>query len=271
MAHDRRMTALVTGASSGIGAELARIHAAAGGDLILVARRQDRLEALQAEISSPRSQISNPSVHILMKDLSDPKAPQQLYDEIKTRNLRVDYLINNAGFGYRGLFHQQDWDRNASMIQVNIVALAALTRLFVPDMVARRSGRILNVASLAGFVAGPLHAIYFATKAFVLSFSESIANELRGTGVTVTTLCPGPTRTEFTGYADMDGVPGFTHAAPARKVAQCGYDAMLKGKPLVVPGLLNKLAAHLALRLTPRSLATRISRATMEKRQTGDE
>jgi uncharacterized protein len=257
---DGRKIALVTGASSGIGAELARIHAVAGGDLVLVARRQDRLEALKAE-------IANREVHILVKDLSDPKAPQQIYDEIKARNIRVDCLINNAGFGYRGLFHQQDWDRNAAMIQVNVVALAALTRLFVPDMVARRSGRILNVASLAGFVAGPLHAVYFATKAFVLSFSESIANELRGTGVTVTALCPGPTRTEFTGYADMDGVSGFKRAAPARKVAQCGYDAMLKGKPLVVPGLLNKLAAHLALRLTPRSLATRISRATMEERE----
>ena len=254
-----KKTALITGASSGIGAELARIHAAAGGDLVLVARRQDRLEALKSE-------ISNSTVHVIVKDLSDPSAPQQLYDEIKARNIRVDYLINNAGFGYRGLFHQQDWSRNAEMIQVNVVALAALTRLFVPDMVARRSGRILNVASLAGFVAGPLHAVYFATKAFVLSFSESIANELHGTGVTVTALCPGPTRTEFVGYADMDDTPGFRRAAPARKVAQIGYDAMLKGKPLVVPGLLNKLTAHLALRLAPRSLATKLSRATMEKR-----
>jgi uncharacterized protein len=256
---DDRRTALVTGASSGIGAELARIHAAAGGDLVLVARRQDRLDALKAE-------IKDRTMHVIVKDLSDPDAPQQLYEEIKARGIRVDYLINNAGFGYRGLFHQQDWSRNAAMIQVNVVALAALTRLFVPDMIARRSGRILNVASLAGFVAGPLHAIYFATKAFVLSFSESIANELQGTGVTVTALCPGPTRTEFVGYADMEGVPGFRHAASARRVAQVGYDAMLKGKPLVVPGLLNKLTAHLALRLAPRTLATRLSRATMEKR-----
>jgi uncharacterized protein len=265
MADDKKM-ALITGASSGIGAELARIHAAAGGDLVLVARRQERLEALKSEISNLRSQNSNPIVHVIVKDLSDPNAPQQLYDEIKARGIRVDYLINNAGFGYRGLFHQQDWSRNAEMIQVNVIALAALTRLFVPEMIARSSGRILNLASLAGFVAGPLHAVYFATKAFVLSFSESIANELHGTGVTVTVLCPGPTRTEFVGYADMEGIPGFRLAAPARKVAQIGYDAMLKGKTLVVPGLLNKLTAHLALRLTPRKLATRISRATMEKR-----
>jgi short-subunit dehydrogenase len=263
---DDRKTALITGASSGVGSELARIHAAAGGDLVLVARRQDRLEALRTEISNLRSQISSPTVHVIVKDLSDPNAPQQLYDEVKARNIRVDYLINNAGFGYRGLFHQQDWSRNAEMIQVNVVALAAMTRLFVPDMIARGSGRVLNVASLAGFVAGPLHAVYFATKAFVLSFSEAIANELHGTGVTVTALCPGPTRTEFTGYADMEGVPGFKRAAPARKVAQAGYDAMLKGKTLVVPGLLNKLTAHVALRLAPRNLATRMSRATMEKR-----
>ncbi len=258
MADDRKL-ALITGASSGIGAELARIHAATGGDLILVARRQDRLEALKSE-------LSHSAVHIVAKDLSDPRAPQQLHDEIKMRNIRVDYLINNAGFGYRGLFHQQEWSRNAEMIQVNVVALAALTRLFVPDMIARGSGCILNVASLAGFVAGPLHAVYFATKAFVLSFSESVANELHGTGVTVTALCPGPTRTEFVGYADMDGTSGFKHAAPARRIAQIGYDAMLRGKTLVVPGLLNKLTAHLALRLAPRRLATRISRATMEKR-----
>jgi short-subunit dehydrogenase len=258
MADDRR-TALITGASSGIGAELARIHAAAGGDLVLVARRQDRLDALKAE-------IKDRTVHVIVKDLSDPNAPQQLHDEIKARNIRIDYLINNAGFGHRGMFHEQDWSRNAAMIQVNIVALAALTRLFVPDMVARGDGKVLNVASLAGFVAGPLHAVYFATKAFVLSFSESIANELHGTGVTVTALCPGPTRTEFVGYADMEGVPGFRHAASAHKVAQVGYDAMLKGRTLVVPGLLNKLTAHLALRLAPRKLATRLSRATMNKR-----
>lgn len=261
MADDRK-TALVTGASSGIGMELARIHAAAGGDLVLVARRRERLEALKTELE----QAYHSTVHVIVKDLSNPDAPQQIYDEVKAHNVRIDYLINNAGFGYRGLFHEQDWPRDAAMIQVNVVALAALTRLFVTDMVARRSGRILNVASLAGFVAGPLHATYFATKAFVLSFSESIANELRGTGVTVTALCPGPTRSEFVGYAGMEGVPGFVRAASARRVAQAGYDAMLKGKTLVVPGLLNKLTAHLALRLAPRTLATRISRATMEKR-----
>ena len=259
---DDKKTALVTGASSGIGAELARIHAAAGGDLVLVARRQDRLEALKAELE----EAHHITTHVIVKDLSEPDAPQQVYDEIKARNIRIDYLINNAGFGYRGLFHEQDWTRNAAMIQVNVIALAALTRLFVPDMIARRRGRILNVASLAGFVAGPLHATYFATKAFVLSFSESIANELQGTGVTVTALCPGPTRTEFVGYAGMEGVPGFARVASARRVAQSGYDAMLKGKTLVVPGLLNKLTAHLALRLAPRNLTARLSRATMEKR-----
>jgi hypothetical protein len=256
------MTALVTGASSGIGAELARVHAAHGGDLVISARRADRLEALKAELEAAH----HVSVQMLVEDLAEPDAPQRIYGEVRSRGIRVDCLINNAGFGYRGLFHEQDWDRNQAMIQVNIMALAALTRLFAPEMVARRCGRILNVASMAGFLPGPLQSVYYASKAFVVSFTEALANELAGTGVTITALCPGPVETEFVERAGLENVRGFVKGASARDVAECGYRAMLKGKTLVVPGLLNKLTIHALLRLTPRKTATRLSRRMMNLR-----
>jgi short-subunit dehydrogenase len=261
MATERK-TALVTGGSSGIGAELARVHAQHGGDLVVVARRQDRLEALQAELEKAHGI----TVHVLPHDLAQAEAPQQIYDELQARGVAVDYLMNNAGFGNRGLFHEQDWSTNEAMIRVNIVALAALTRLFLPAMIARRAGRILNVASMAGFVPGPLHAIYYASKAFVISFSEAVANELRGTGVTVTVLCPGFTQTEFNRVAGMKTGRGFSRTLSAREVAQVGYRALLAGKIVVVPGALNKLAMHGLLRLSPRKLTTRLSRALMEKK-----
>jgi uncharacterized protein len=258
-----RKTALVTGASSGIGAELARIHAEHGGDLVVVARRRERLETLKTELE----QAHGVTVHVLPKDLTHPEAPQQIYDEVRSRGLPVDYLVNNAGFGYRGFFHEQDWATNEAMIEVNILALARLTRLFLPDMIARGSGRVLNIGSMAGFLPGPLHAVYYASKAFVISFSEAIANELAGTGVHVTVLCPGPTATEFTERARMQEVRLLRRTASARKIAEIGYQAMLKGKTLVVPGLLNKFTIHGLLRLSPRRLSTRFSRTLMEKRE----
>jgi hypothetical protein len=261
MATDRRL-ALITGASSGIGAELARIHASRGGDLVITARRQKELEQLKADLESRHGS----KVHIIVKDLAEPDAPQAIYNDLKSRGMRVDYLMNNAGFGYYGLFYQQDWARNEAMIRVNVLALAALARLFLPDMVARRSGRILNVASMAGFLPGPLQAVYYATKAFVISFSEAIANELVGTGVTVTVLCPGPVETEFARQAGTQDVRGFARMASAHEVAQAGYEAMLRGRTVIVPGLLNRLAIHVLLRFAPRGMATRISRSTMERR-----
>lgn len=260
MANDSK-TGLVTGASSGIGAELARLHGQRGGDLVLVARRRDRLEALKAELE----QAHQVAVHVIAKDLSESEAPQQIFDEVASSGIRVDYLINNAGFGNHGLFHEQDWAKNAAMIRVNVTALAALTRLFVSGMIERGHGRILNVASMAGFLAGPLQAVYYATKAFVVSLSEGIANELTGTGVTVTALCPGPTETEFVEHADMEGVRLFAKSATAREVAEAGYEAMLKGKTIIVPGFMNKLTIHGLLRVSPRKMATRISRSMMEK------
>jgi hypothetical protein len=257
-----KKTALITGASSGIGAELARVHAATGGDLVVLARREDRLIALKAELEA-----ANPiNVHVLVEDLVEREAPQRIYDETKSRGIRVDYLINNAGFGYRGLFHEQDWSRNAAMIQVNVTALAHLTRLFAPEMVARRSGRILNVASMAGFLPGPIQSVYYASKAFIVSFTEALANELAATGVTVTALCPGPVETEFVERAGLESTRGFVTTASAREVAQAGYAGMLEGKTLVVPGLLNRIVVSVLLRITPRKAAARISRRMMEQR-----
>jgi short-subunit dehydrogenase len=257
-----RATALVTGASSGIGAELARVHAEHGGDLVVVARRRERLEAIKSEFEKSYGI----TVHVLSKDLTQADAPRQILNELQSRGVPVDVLINNAGLGYLGLFHEQDWARNEDMIKINILALTALTRLFVPPMIERRRGRILNVASMAGFVPGPLQAVYYASKAYVLSFSEAIANELADTGVTVTVLCPGPVETEFTRRAEMKGVRLLDRMASARDTAQAGYNAMLKGKTVVVPGPLSKLTIHGLLRLSPRRLTTKISRALMEKR-----
>ncbi len=239
MATDRKL-ALITGASSGIGAELARIHASHGGDLIITARRQKELEQLKADLESRHGC----KVHVVVKDLAEPDAPQAIYNELGSQGMRIDYLMNNAGFGYYGLFYQQDWMRNEAMIQVNILALMALTRLFLPEMVARRNGRILNVASMAGFLPGPLQAVYYATKAFVLSFSEAIANELAGTGVTVTALCPGPVETEFARQAGTQDVQGFARMASARGVARAGYNAMLRGRTLIVPGFVKPHLFH---------------------------
>ena len=259
---DQSRTALVTGASSGIGVELARIHAERGGDLVLVARRQDRLEALKADLEAAHGIRA----HLIVKDLARPEAAAEIHDELTSRGVNIDYLINNAGFGNGGFFHEQDWARNEAMIQVNVTAVAALMRRFVPEMVSRGGGRILNVASMAAFLPGPLQATYYASKAFVVSFSEAIGNELAGTGVTVTALCPGPVDTEFIEKANLREAKGFARTVSARGVALAGYNAMLKGKPIVVPGPVNKLVIHLLLRLTPRCCATAISRAMMEKK-----
>ncbi len=259
----QKKMALITGASSGIGAELARIHAERGGDLVVVARRRERLDALKAELEAAHGV----TVHVLPKDLVLPEAPEQIYNEVRALGVTIDYLINNAGFGYRGFFHKLDWATNEAMIKVNIIALAALTRLFVPDMVARHSGRILNLGSMAGFMPGPLNAVYYASKAFVISFSEAIANELRHTGVTVTVLCPGPTQSEFTRIAQMSNVNLTRTLASARQVAEAGYDAMLRGKTVIVPGLANKITIHGLLRVSPRRVSIRISRLLMEKRE----
>lgn len=225
--------ALITGASSGIGRELAHIHAATGGDLVLVARSTQKLNKLKIELESKYKVIAV----VVTKDLTAPNATQELYEEVKSLNIEVDYLINNAGFGGIGKFLERKLDEDVSMIQLNVVALTQLTHLFSQDFVKRASGKVLNVSSTASLIPGPLQATYYATKAFVTSFSNALSEELRGTGVTVTNLMPGATDTDFGKVSGMDKTKLFDAPVSARQVAQDGYDAMLSGEIDIISGL----------------------------------
>ncbi|MEM1337032.1 MAG: SDR family oxidoreductase [Bacteroidota bacterium] len=228
-----KKTALITGASSGIGKEIARIHAEKGGDLVLVARSKDKLEALKTELETQYSI----QVTIIGKDLSHPNAPKAVFDEVISEGIVIDYLVNNAGFGGHGKFHERPWEQDLNMIQLNVVALTALTRFFLPEFVKRDQGRILNVSSTASFMPGPLQAVYFATKAYVTFFGNAIAEELYDTKITVTTLMPGATETEFAKTSGMDKTSLFEKTVSARSVAEDGYNGMIKGTLDVVSGL----------------------------------
>jgi short-subunit dehydrogenase len=254
---DRRPLALVTGASMGLGAEFARLLASEGYDLVLTARSSDKLTALKKEVEG----LHGVRAHIVVQDLADPRAPIAIYDDVRAAGLEIDVLVNNAGFGMYGLFYASDLQTELDMIQVNITAVVHLTKLFMRDMVAKKRGRIVNVASTAGFQAGPLQSVYYASKAFVLSFTEAIANELRGTGVTATALCPGPTPTEFQKRANVGRVRGLRLMMRVEPdaVVRAGYKGMLQGKPVVVPGALNNAIIFL-LRLFPRRMVTAVVR-----------
>jgi len=257
----RKQTALITGASSGIGLELARLFARGGFDLVLVARSLDKLNQLAGELR----ERWGVSVRILVKDLTNPQAPDEVFQGLRQASIPIDILVNNAGFGAYGFFHQLDLKRDLEMIQVNIAVLTKLTKLFLPAMIERKQGKILNVASTAAFQPGPLMAVYYATKAYVLHFSEAIANELRGTGVTVTCLCPGPTRSGFQEMADIENVKLVRAGMmSSERVARIGYEGLLKGKTVVVAGLRNKISAFL-VRLGPRSWVRRIVRFVQEE------
>ncbi len=236
----RGKTALITGASSGIGKELARVHAERGGNLVIVARGSVQLLDLKAELENAHGV----SVRVIVKDLSRIEAARELYEEVKAAGIEVEYLCNNAGFGGRGKFHERDWEQDLAMINLNVTALAALTRFFLPDMVARNSGRILNTSSTAAFMPGPLQAVYYASKSFVTFFSNALAEELHDTNITVTALMPGATESQFAKVSGMDKTALFAKTASARSVAAAGYRGMLKGTLDVVAGL------PLALRLT---------------------
>ncbi|MEM1119227.1 MAG: SDR family oxidoreductase [Bacteroidota bacterium] len=225
--------ALITGASSGIGKELAIIHAKKGGDLVIIARSEDKLKQLKRELEDEHGI----QVKIIIKDLTLPAAPKEVYEEVVNAGIKVDYLINNAGFGGVGKFHERPWEQDLAMINLNIVALTALTRFFLPDFVERNSGRILNVSSTASLMPGPLQSVYFATKAYVTSFSNGIAEELHDTKVTVTALMPGATETEFAKVSGMDKTELFKNTASASSVAQDGYNGMLAGELDVLSGL----------------------------------
>lgn len=239
-----KKVALITGASSGIGKEFAQIHAHNNGDLVIVARRLDKLNALKSDLESKYDS----QVTVIQKDLAAPNAAQEIYNTTKASGLKIDYLINNAGFGGRGKFYERSWNQDLDMIKVNIIALTALTRLYLPDFVVANNGKILNVSSTASLVPGPLQAVYYATKAYVTSFSNAISEELRDTNITVTTLLPGLTATEFAKKADLEKTNLFQgQNFSAAEVAKAGYEGMLKGKLDVMAALSVKQRIMMAM------------------------
>ncbi len=253
-------TALVTGASSGIGRELSKLLAADGYNLVLVARSGQKLDELAAELG----RAGKINATALAKDLSDPAAPDEIFKTLQAQSITIDVLINNAGFGARGPFAQNDWADEMGMLQVNAIALTRLTKLFLPGMVKRGSGKIMNVGSTGSFAPGPSMAVYCATKAYVLSFSEALASELKGTGVTVTALCPGVTLTGFQARANVENIRMLRGGGmSARQVAEIGYRAMKRGTPVVIPGAWNWLMIF-STRFIPRSLMTSMSKQLME-------
>lgn len=254
-------TALITGASGGIGLEFANIHAEKGFNLVITARSEDKLNTLRQDLQVKHGV----SVDVIVADLSHQDAPQKIFTEIQERGIEIEYLINNAGFGGHGAFVDRNWKDDESMIDLNIKALTELTHLFLPQMLQRNSGKILNVASTAGFIPGPLQAVYYATKAYVLSLSEALAEEVYGTKVTVTALCPGPVATGFAKRGDLENLEAFKNAKSPRSVAECGYKAMIDGKRVVINQWDIQLMLYWIVPLLPRSWVARISKRFMEK------
>jgi short-subunit dehydrogenase len=245
-----RPVAVVTGGSSGIGLALARVLAREGYDLLLVARREQELRAIAKDLSH---RFGSTSV-VAGVDLSEPGAAARVHEAAHEAGLTVDVLVNNAGFGGHGRFVETDADHERQMLAVNVVALTELTKLFLPAMVQRRSGRILNVASTAAFQPGPFMAVYYASKAYVLSFTEALGEELVGTGVTATALCPGFVPSGFQDVAGLDEDLPFMRSPgtkTAEEVAEAGYRAMMSGRRVFIPGGLNRVGAH-AARIAPR-------------------
>lgn len=254
-------TVLITGASGGIGYELAKLFARDRHYLLLVARSGDKLAQVASELQGLGVKVSTFTL-----DLTAPTAPRFLFDQVQSAGLIVDILINNAGFGAFGEFAEMPKEEIFGQIQLNITALTELTRLFLPAMLARHSGRIMNLASTAGFQPGPLMAVYYATKAYVISFTEAIANEVRNSGVTVTCFCPGATHTGFAKRAGNDKSRVFKQfgAMNVEKVALDGYRAVMEGKTLAISGAHNWLVAQ-STRFAPRKLVTAISRWISEQ------
>ena len=251
--------ALITGASSGIGLEIARLFAADGIPLLLVARRSERLAVLQAELDTLVD------VKVFACDLADADSRNQLLAHISDHQLKIAYLVNNAGFGQFGMIADNDWAETDRMLQLNMVGLSQLCRSVLPAMLGRGFGRILNVASTAAFQPGPGMAAYFASKAYVLSYTEALAFELKGSGVTATCLCPGATQTEFFEQAQMNesGLVRGKALPSAKDVAEQGYRAMQQGKVLTIHGLFNRLRI-MSVRFAPRGMVTAITAAVLK-------
>ncbi len=246
----------------GIGLEFAHIFARNGHDLFLVARSADKLKNLSEELSAKYSV----KAHYLPVDLSVEHGVETVFDEISKLGLTVDILVNNAGFGKFGLFAENDWAKEQQMISLNMGALTHLTKLFLPGMLARKHGKILNVGSIASFFPGPTMAVYYATKAYMLSFSEALSSELAGTGVFVTCLCPGPTASNFQAAANQQEskVVKGKKLPTAKEVAEFGYKELMKGTVVAIHGFLNKLIVF-SQRLTPRFLVRKMIRFAQEK------
>lgn len=249
-------TALITGASAGIGADLAALFAADNHDLVIVARRKERLDQLAADLIAKHGI----KVFVVPADLADPESPRAIFEATQAAGVQVDFLVNNAGLGTNGKFWELDEAQELAQIQVNVTALVHLTRLYLPSMIERKNGRVLNIASIAGFQGGPFMATYFATKAFVVSFTEGLAGELHETGVSATAHCPGPTHTEFAEVAGSETTKLFQQPgiATSLAVATDAYQAMHKGKTLKVHGLLNR-AGVFGSRLVPRGLLVSVA------------
>jgi len=253
--------ALVTGASSGIGYELAKLFAKDGKNIVVVARSQDKLEELKSEIENKYGI----SVRVLVKDLSDPKSPQEIFSELEKDSVNVDVLVNNAGFSVYGMFSETELQKELEMIQVNITSLVHLTKLFLSKMLESKSGKILNVASTGGFMPAPFHAVYCASKGCVIDFSEALANELQGTGVGVTCLCPGSTKTLFWDRGNYGNARATKmKMLDAAMVAEVGHTALRKGKVLAIPGLRYKLVPYFC-RILPRNAQIRMMRWAAER------
>ena len=255
-------TALITGASNGIGLELAKIHAKNSDNLVLVARSKDKLEELKADLEKQYKV----TIYIIAKDLSLPNSAQDIFEEVKKQNITVNYLVNNAGFGDFGMFAETDWKKEEQMINLNITTLTQFTKLFLQEMIKNGGGKIMNVASTAAFQSGPTMAVYYATKAYVLSFSEAIDNEVRPQGVTVTALCPGATESGFQAVAKMEEsklIKG-RKLPTSKEVAEYGYKAMMRGKTVAIHGTMNYILAN-SVRFMPRAWVVKVTRMIQDK------
>ncbi|MEH1839883.1 MAG: SDR family oxidoreductase [Nostoc sp.] len=257
----QKKTVLITGAANGIGYQLTQIFALHSYNLVLVDKNEQKLTEILDEFPEKFGIF----VKIFAQDLSIPTSPEEIFTELQQASIKIDVLINNAGFDTYGAFNETDLTTELKMLQVNIVSLTHLTKLFLKDMVEQNYGKILNVASVAAFQPGPLMAVYFATEAYVLSFSEAIANELEGTGVSVTVLCPGPTASEFqqTSAMEYSKIPNVNKMMDTQTVARIGYRGLMKNKTVVVPGMRNKILTE-SVRFTPRNLVTKVMRSIHE-------
>ena len=256
--------AIVTGGSGGIGWELSRLLANDGYNLVLVAQDSTKLKKSAVIL---KNDFGISAIDIAL-DLCQPSSAGEIFQRIEQENIKIDVLINNAGFGAFGNFWQISLERQLDMIQINDYSLTKLTGLVLPSMIKRGSGRILNVASTAAFQPGPLMAVYYASKAYVLSFSEALSNELKGTGISVSALCPGPTPTMFQERAGNSKSKLLNNwmITDASMVAKAGYQGMLKGKQVIIPGILNKIMA-LSVRFSPRKSVTAVTRWIQETRR----